>query len=528
MGLRRAFFLTTTVLMVIMAVPAQSSPRKPVAKKPSREQRVFNEALDAFDRQDYDSSRRLLLRLVRMSPAKGLYWFNLGNAEIKLKLWREAMRDYERVVKLESPLAGVAGIYLSKAARGQGNLETALKWMRWVERQSLPQNVKEVARDEAAYLQLEFMSRGLPAYESGSYGKAIESFELVTSLEGDRQLAAQANMMKGLSLLRQDRTDQAEAEFQALISHEGVTGVQEYARYFSELSQQSARLDPPYWLTLDLAVGADSNLFGDGISTINQGALVLPYFIGGGVRVFKSGLYSFALGDNVSGEEAAGVPSARFFANTFWGVLKYQTPGWLVQLAPQFDYTVLGAFPYALRPAISVSSQKVTGDERLGLTLSVAHQIPESDAYSYVGGNAWTLRAFWIHRGSGWTGGPFVFITRENSAPLPLATGTIPLGYTGAGPGFSGYLRPISGWEFSGSISYAVKSYYDVSEPSGVSRSDNTFNFYGKAARRITRRFAPYASFDYTVNSSSLGATAPEDKNYTQLIVAMGVSWDVL
>jgi tetratricopeptide (TPR) repeat protein len=524
MGLARTF-LITAVLMMTFALPAQSSVKR---ARPSREQQVFNKAMDAFDRQDYAGSRRLLLALVRARPTKGLYWFNLGNAELKLKLWRSAMRSYERVVTLRSPLAPVAGIYLSKAARGQGSSDTSLRWVRWVAKRSLPPNVQQLAQDEAAYLQQDFMNEGMAAYESGQYAKAIEIFDKVASIDGDKQFAGQAGMMKGLCLLNGDRSEQAEAQFQSLVSHEGITGVQDYARYFSRLSQQSNILDPPYWLTLDIALGANSNLYGDGISTINQGATVIPYFLGGGVRVLKSGLYSLAVGDNLTGEEPVGVPSARFFGNTLYSVVKYQTPGWLVQMAEQLDYTVLGNVPYTLRPSVSVSSQRVTGDERLGLTLSVAHQLPQSDMFQYVEGNAWSLRAFWIHHGRGWTGGPFVYLIQENSAPLPLATGTVPLGYTGAGPGFSGYLNPIYGWEISGSTSYAVKSFYDLSEPLNVPRSDNTLNVYAKAARRITRSFAPYISMDITVNSSSLGVNAPEDKNYTQFIVATGVSWDLL
>jgi hypothetical protein len=517
-------------MMVAMAVPAYSSPRKSVQKRPSREQRVFGQALEAFERQDYATSRRLILWLITQNPRKGLYWFNLGNAEIKLNRYRAAMRAYERVVKLNSPIAGVAGIYLSKAARAEGNIVTAVKWMQWVGKRSstFPPNVLQLARDEGAYVQATYMNQGMADYDAGEYAKAIAQFENVRLVDGDPQLAAQADMMRGLCLLKQDRTDQAEAEFGALMARESSNGVQEYARYFARLGQQSMILDPSYWLSTDISVSYNSNLFGDGDSVVPQQHMVIPWYLGGGVRVFRSGLYSLTFGEALSGEEPVGLPSSRYFNNSSFGLIKYQTTGWLVQIASQADYSVIGPDPFAFRPSLSVSAQSVSDNDRFGVTVSGAHQFAESDTFSYVEGNVYAMRAFWIHRGRGWTGGPFVFINRENSAPLSLPTGELPLGFTGIGPGFSGYLQPIQGWEFSGSSSLAWKAYYDLTEPSGLPRNDQTFTLYARAAKRVNRHFAPYISVDVTVNSSTLGLGAPEDKNYTQLIVATGISWDLL
>jgi hypothetical protein len=335
--------------------------------------------------------------------------------------------------------------------------------------------------------------------------------------------------MKGLALLKTEDSAQALSQFQHLLAESAAnSGVREYAQYFVRAEHQSLTDDPETWLFTDLSIGYNTNVFGDGNPATYVERPVGNWLLGGGWRPYKKGFFSLRVGNNLSGEEIVALPSSRFIREIFWFQFRYQNPWWLVQLSPQGELSWLGGDSYLWRPTFLASIQRVLGDERVGFTSMVARNVPGSVGFDYLDGNSWSLRAFWLHQGSNWLAGPYFGANRESSGALPLVGASLPLAYTGYGPGYSGFWSVSRRWEISGSISYSWRKFDGVTEPAGETRNDDVFNIYARFSRRMRPDLSVYFSLDGTVNHSTIGSQGPENKDYSQFVVLTGVSWDLL
>src|SRR5271170_3754014 len=114
MGLGRFLLTALAVLMTgaFFATPsAQATTQtRQRSRTITKDQKDFARALKAFDDGNFRLSRNILAGLVGSHLTNSLYWFNLGNAELKLSDMRRAAACYERVIQLRSPLSPVAGI----------------------------------------------------------------------------------------------------------------------------------------------------------------------------------------------------------------------------------------------------------------------------------------------------------------------------------------------------------------------------------------------------------------------------------
>src|SRR4051812_32242998 len=222
--MRRVFRAGAFIVSVFLGsaggqASAASSPRVR-----SSEQRSFERALDEFDRRHFPASRKILEGLLRKHPERGLYWFNLGNASLKLRDFPAAVRAYRKVVDLRSPLSGPAGLYLAKAAEAEGKLDTAAFWFKWALKHRLPPHVESAVRDEASSFQAGLLESGVESYRTARYSQAVPLLDLAISIGADPEVTSQAVLLKGLTLLKTDRPDEAKSQFER-IGESGTPGV---------------------------------------------------------------------------------------------------------------------------------------------------------------------------------------------------------------------------------------------------------------------------------------------------------------
>ncbi len=223
------------------------------------------------------------------------------------------------------------------------------------------------------------------------------------------------------------------------------------------------------------------------------------------------------------------LPSSRYVRNSIFLQYRTQRPGgWLIQATPQLELSLLGTDLYTARIPFALTVQQSVGRERFGLLTSFAKIAPASSEFGYLNGTSWSFRAYWLRQGRSWVGGPNFTVSRENASSVTLGSGSVPLGYTGYGPGVSGFWVPSPRWEFNGTASYQWRSYLDPAQPGDIQRSDRLVGLNARFTHRNTAQFAPYLEFDATVNASTLDATTAEDRNYSRFVVLTGLSWDLL
>jgi hypothetical protein len=133
----RVFLVTVAVMLAAAGVRADEDRRQ-----------IFQQSTSAFQNGNFEQSRALLSRLVKLDPRNGMYWFNLGNCYYQLKNYRMAAFSYEKVETLGSGLGPAAGVYRAKALHAQGNDEQARRVVEmWIESRKLTPALQSIATD---------------------------------------------------------------------------------------------------------------------------------------------------------------------------------------------------------------------------------------------------------------------------------------------------------------------------------------------------------------------------------------------
>ena len=72
------------------------------------EEVLLKSALQAYQSNDLNQCVKGFYSLIQIQPQKGLYWFNLGNCLFLGGQPAKAISAYDKVIKLQSPLAPAA------------------------------------------------------------------------------------------------------------------------------------------------------------------------------------------------------------------------------------------------------------------------------------------------------------------------------------------------------------------------------------------------------------------------------------
>jgi hypothetical protein len=112
----------------------------------------FDRSLDLFEAGDYSASSKVLRRLVQRRPDRALYWFNLGNSEYKEGHFDSAIKAWNKVIELKSPLALAAKLYIVRALIDSNRQEAAARNHSLIYRDTLPSGLKEEFNEQEVQL----------------------------------------------------------------------------------------------------------------------------------------------------------------------------------------------------------------------------------------------------------------------------------------------------------------------------------------------------------------------------------------
>jgi len=113
------------------------------------EDEAFSLGMSSFKKKKYNQSLQFWNFLSEKNPNKGLYLFNRGNVLFLIQDYKGALLSYRRVLEVNSELAQVAALYMSKCYKKMGKFQTAKVTLKSLLRsRDLKASVRGLAQEE--------------------------------------------------------------------------------------------------------------------------------------------------------------------------------------------------------------------------------------------------------------------------------------------------------------------------------------------------------------------------------------------
>jgi hypothetical protein len=488
--------------------------------------------LELFGSDDPAGSAALLEGLVRESPDKAIYWFNLGGVRFKLGQYEQAEVAYRKVIGLGSPLSDAARFYQAAGLIKQGKSAKAKGILTELRSRSLPPNLSAAVRatlTELASGQFKGDSStdaAMQAYKARDYQKTVEALDAVLA-KGPN---GNAYFLKGLSLLRLHDPQGAKRSFeQASLASDLSEDLRRDSRDFiRQIREGNWELDKRYSVTADFSVDENSNLFANGQSETAEAALGIHAAATLRYQLLRSEAFGASLLYRPQWDEFASFSDFRQISNLVRFQL-FASPGaWFLSISPELQHGILGTSPYLFASAITFRAERSWDPHLAGLSLQMQRNSALSDGFSYLTGNVFTARAYWSYFTKGAEYWAYLSGAREAIGDLSLDGDLLPLANHSLGGGAGVTMYPASAIEVLVSASYFRKSYDNLSQPGDIQRDDGLFSSAVTLSYRLSPRFKPYASAVLNSNSSTLDESSVSDLNYKQWIFGLGLTWEAL
>jgi tetratricopeptide (TPR) repeat protein len=490
---------------------------------------AFHEALQSFAKKDYKKSKSQIIQLLKRDKKNALYWFNLGHVFNKLSEFSKAIKSYEKVISLQSPLAPVAEYYKAQALVELGKIAEARKELKAViSTGKLPSNLrgKAISLHNALSSFPGMEKLALQYYQNGNYSGALRLLRNIPP----QKISDDGNILLMMVYVKMNNWK----EFQEM-----------KRRYFRMPTTSTARrslvLDleknfplpipqtRPIHLFLDVSAGNNSNVYADGDSA--EPLESVEY------RISAGGNYQWGLGEG--NFLRAGYT---FFRNSFKEAPELESNTHNVRLS---YLSVKDKNSFELTPYYQLQSwDGVNVSNRLGLISlyslgfdsgemgilgDVSRRSSTDQDYSYLDSTSLIARTF-----VNWISSNFLFelnasVGHDGTQDIDYSDGgRLPLRHYFYGPGFRMIYRPNDTFVVTGLASYLLREYENEAVPGEKNRSDQELSY----SVRLNYYFIPSASvylqYEGIDNSSSLGAEDVRDKNYNVNTQSIGLTWEYL
>jgi len=515
------------VVLLLLTMPA-SLGRAQASTNPDED---FRQAIEFFETKQFLESRRILERLTETHPTRALYWFNLANSDYMLEDHANALRSYQKVIVLRSPLSAPARLYAARAHRKMGDHTSAVRELNMLQGTRLPPEMTAALHSEIDALQAVLLETGIDLYRSQRFREALQKFSLALEMAAD----AEIELMKGLALLRLDEPDKAKKAFDSVLEQtrpsDASTRLREDSQHFlREIEKGDWPTVRPYWLFLDIAGGYDSNIFGSGAHETSLSEPLVSVDLGAGYRNTALDPLLFQISYYFSWDEVINEPSLRFLQNSIYGHMTWDSGGWLFEIRPGFRHQILGTDSFLAKPGIGAVVQRRISRHRIGARYDYTRNLSPSQTYDYLEGDVHVGSVYWRYERPRWLAEVSAMVFKEGIGDLVLSTEepleVLPLAQLSLGPRL--YLSWSSGelWSLQATTSYLFRNYENRAQPDNESRRDRQWNLSLRLSRRIHSGLGVFVLSLVTVNDSTLGAGSVRDRNYTQFIISGGLSWD--
>jgi len=103
----------------------------------------FDRSLKLVEAGDYVGGQKILKKLIKLQPERAEVWFNLGYTLYKEKNFEAAIEAWETVIKMKSPLAQTAELYIVQALIDSNQQQDAIEAHSLIYRKSLDPSLQE-------------------------------------------------------------------------------------------------------------------------------------------------------------------------------------------------------------------------------------------------------------------------------------------------------------------------------------------------------------------------------------------------
>ncbi|MGE4131519.1 MAG: tetratricopeptide repeat protein [Bdellovibrionales bacterium] len=480
--------------------------------------RLWRRSLNAYERDQYDVSKKLLLQLVKARPLKALYWFNLGNSFFMLNQDQQAIICFSKVEKLKSPLAQAAILYRAKALARSGEGLTAERDLnKLLARPDLKPSIAGEARKDLLSLTSpvengEPRAMALNLYRQGRFPEALRI------LRRERPLTEESALLKSMILIRLNRADEAQNLLSRVARRDTSGTVKGLAT--SLLDQIRDTYSKAKWVYLEMAAGSDSNIHQ---TEDSKSGTVMSSDAGAGARLWSDDLWYANAGYNLSWRETFGESDLRAVSHEVRATVAREVGFTLRSLALGVRHDSWDDTPARL-------SEGLTGRVRAGFEnwewgLDGQYHLHQAQAsrYSYTGGSSHGLR---LYAGAIFTPHyvrAYLDYYRDDIGDQNDGAGTllVPTARQGYGPGLRWLWKWHPQWVGELNLSFTDAFYPTRSQPDNILRRDKTLETGARLIYLWQKDLSAYATWTFTSVESTYDS-------YNRHLIYLGALWDVI
>lgn len=476
----------------------------------NNEAAYLQKSMQAYQNNDLNGCVKGFFALTKIQPKKGLYWFNLGNCLFMGGLHAKSTIAYEKVVKLQSPLAPAAKLYQARAFIKLGNQDKAREILLGLRNANLPPGL----RGEVA----------LECYELGLYAETEAHLQ-----QTPQPLDSKTQLLLGLSQLKQNKNAEAEKTLK------GVSGASDLSvadrtsvhDLLASLKGPST-LEKDFGLYLDLAYGTTTNAYLEGRSYAPVSSPLVRTSVGTYYRYFQGPAWSQRVAYFLDYENPTSAPELSTQTHILQLPISYQSKPWDFAMTPYMATQLWNSSMAYQKTGALFRSSMTSASWAGGVDLDVSSQKGSGDSHSYLSGTSYSLRPYASFTQGSWTLQFSWVMGSDGIQDIVYADGSrLPLQHTYMGPGFRAFWRMTTASSFAFQMLRLERSYKNNSLPEDKHRQDQETSASLKYTYGFGRGWVVYGLVEYNPNKSTLGSDDVRDKNYDSTNALAGVGWDV-
>lgn len=508
---------TTSAPIIPLTNPMNSLIATPIAApkpqftqargKKLTEKEWMNEGLAASSANHFKEAIRIFEYLTSLQPAKGLYWFNLGNSIYLSGEPIRAVPAYQKVIALKSPLAPVAWLYIAKAQRESKSYDDALQAINSLRGVNLPPNLARELADEVATLQNDMSVKALEAYRANHFSVCIHLVDAAATLGPSPQL----DTLRGMAQYQLGESEAAKRSFQLVYYGASDESDRREARDLFFATSPAVQGNSPSTLYADISAGYNSNVYTSGSSESGTQAAITSARIS-----YNHGPAAV----NFSIDEALGVPEVDTMRTAGQWTFLMKREKWTAVLIPEISLELNQDQLYVARYGFGLGIE-AAGNHAWGTYFEVTRTLPLATDSAYLLGLTAIEKIYWTRKRATSTLSAAMVFQEDFVNDQNAIIGIIPLAGQSVGPALTGSFSVASRWELSGFSSYIFHNY-------NLSRFDRQFALGTRLSYDLGKGTRATFSSQFIQNGSTLGSSSVEDRNYVQWISQTGFTWELL
>jgi len=494
----------------------------------------FQTAITLFNEKRFAEAEQSLLQLNEISPEQPLILFNLGHSQYAQEKYREAFRSYRAVARLQTPLKPAARYYQARCLRWLNRPNRALRILRILLKQRLPENLTQLIRSEIQQIQESKISEdnaqlALELYNAGRFREALTSLnqqKLTAPEQESDSVTADRELLRALILIRLNEIAQARQTLRRIRQNSTDSAVRSAATNLL-LTIQPGRDDQIRdWWFLESGLGYRKNPYFSAQSEprVDRGF----YRLSGGAGYTHRLTTTQSLRPRVTFffEDVFDEPNLRTLDTSAAVAWERARDGILLRVSPYFSLSTWNDRASLHSHGMRLGALRTAGQLELGGDFVFAWQRAIDTSLASLSGRTPRLRLF-----SGISIFPvYLFfewsLNEDAIGDLVYNNGdTLPLAYWSHGPSVLINWRINPNWSSQSSVSLQLKSYKTPTQPGLEVRKDQTSALRTRLSRHI-ERLSLFLELGAIENSSTLGAEDPFDKNFRSQVVLFGVSYE--